>query len=371
VAAAHWQDSICRLLIANRADVNAREWIRNYTPLSLACRKSIKPEDDNDVVYNALKDPINVIRLLLENGADVCTSTEADIDMTMMTMTLDKHSVRRLRRDITPALAYLFRAYERTITCDGLLAVSELNQHVAFAINASGASADGQCRPNRSNMRSFDRGLLSRRDLRIFQLYWLYGLADATQNERENAFLHDFCGRYTGDFHYQLPVEENGRRETASPLQLALKSRFAMATFLGILSGTQTNLTEFVRKECTMPWCTHTPETLEHFFSLYPRMCAKLVPPLNQWCHQCSNSFDIEASRFWRNLVKRLESGRSVRVRQQDPSHSVCCGAERFRFGGRHDRSPIKQQQYTLRFIYPFIERESCGESSQTSALTD
>jgi hypothetical protein len=238
---------------------------------------------------------------------DVCISVEVDGDAFSLADALGYSNVPMLKkRKIIGGLSWLFRKYIQATTCDGALPIDGLHPVACQTISCS-LILDGA-----SSIWSLERSenhLFTRKDTLAFQPYWLYELALATEdNEPLHEFSHEFCRIYSGDFHYQLPLEIRGQTIETSPMELALGSFAALESFHRILLATGVDVDEFVKVECTMPWCHLTQQSLKGFLSLELESYWEY-----KWifwsCHGCCFAFTDEPLQDWDTVVESVKSG--------------------------------------------------------------
>jgi hypothetical protein len=241
---------------------------------------------------------------------DVCISVEVDGDAFSLADALGYSNVPMLKkRKIIGGLSWLFRKYIQATTCDGVLSIDGLHPMACTTIRQSGITdGDSSIWP----LERSDNHFFTRKDTLAFRPYWLYELAVATEcNEPLHDFSHEFCRIYSGDFHYRLPLEIDGRTIETSPMELALGSFAALESFHRILLATGVDVDEFAKVECTMPWCHHTQQTLNGFFSLELESYWRY-----KWifwsCHGCCFAFSDEPLQDWDTVVELVKSGTTL-----------------------------------------------------------
>jgi hypothetical protein len=314
-AAAHWQLEICQLLLAKGADVEAYNWGGIYTPvtpLGIAC--SIGYYRQFALTNIEKKHATDTLGLLLESGLDTHASVEIDHNLYYLaagiTMTTLPHSVRRA---VAQQFLWLMRKYIQATTYDGLLSYTEPHPKACEAIMASEVCftySDEFWKEQRP-----DSEFLTFMDTQVFQTFWLYMLAQATEyGDIISRLSLQFCRSFTGDSHYQQPWKVYGHTSEQSPMQLALSSFEALRTFYYILKVSGTDIVQFTELESTMPWCTYTQEALMGFFSLQYQRCTYFKAPslTSSICHDCKREFQHEVSVGWEGAIELVRSGESL-----------------------------------------------------------
>jgi hypothetical protein len=239
---------------------------------------------------------------MIESGVDVCVSVEVDISTFRLAdgLHLEEHIVSTSEKlKIIAGLLWLFRNYIQATTCDGVLPVDVLHPEACTTISQS----------------PIQDHFLTRKDTLAFQSYWLFILARATEYQiLWDAFSHEFCHTYSGDFHYRLPFETGEQTIETSPMELALGSFAALATLHHILLATGADVKEFTKVESTMPWCVFTRQTLDGFFSLDPEEYSSLQQrfPGQSHCFRCRMEFQHYDVEDWEAVVGLVKSGRSL-----------------------------------------------------------
>jgi hypothetical protein len=308
---------MCRLLIAKGADVDAREWLHSRTPLGSACfQPHMQGGRGRATTVNLSRnDFVNTLRLLIESGVDVCVSVELDNDTFWLVHAL--HFRKQAlpmpeERKVIGGLFWLFQNYIQATTCDGVLSTDVLHPS-AFATIAYSETLAALF--NIWPLEGYDNHFLTCKDTLAFQSFWLLQLAEAIDGNRIYDMLsHSFCCSYAGDFHYRLPLEIDGLTTEISPMELALGSLAALGSFHHILLATGTDVNDFTKVECTMPWCHYTHQTLDAFFSLEPEEYDTLrrrVPGKSP-CYGCLKYFQHYDVEDWEAVVGLVKSGRSL-----------------------------------------------------------
>ena len=300
---------MCQLLLANGADVHARDWDSSETPLGYACSTGRFGVTSRGSATNNLED---IVRLLLESGLDTQTSVEVDRCLDDLDFSYHILNLETLAR----TLSWLLQRYIQTITCDGMLACPRLQWKVCRAIEATGRyharfANDISCNRNGKN------GPLTLKNVQALHFFWLYLLDWATElaTFAWHWVLH-FCQTYAGDFHYRQLCDSMCRGDIEiSPMESALRSFHALGTFHHILLTSKTDIITFVRKECTMPWCNYASETLMNFFSLSLEGYTMYETLFQEglYCRNCNEYFHDEDGRFnWQKTIELVERGRSL-----------------------------------------------------------
>jgi hypothetical protein len=325
-AAAHWQLEVCQLLLAKGADVEAYNWDEDFTPvtpLGIACFMGY----NRQLAFTNIetKHAIDTLGLLSENGLDTHASVEIDHNLFFLgegiSQTKLPHSVRRA---VAQQFSWLMRKYIQATTYDGLLSYTGPRPEACKAIMASNVCFtynDGFWNEERSDCK-----VHTLIDTQTFHSFWLFLLAGATEyGESYMKVSPEFCQSFAGNFHFQKPWVVDGDTFQQSPMQLALRSFDALGTFHSILMASGTDIVRFTELECTMPWCTHTQETLMDFFSLQPQSYTHFRSLFStpSMCHDCDRKFQHEGLMNWEETVELVESGRSLAILLQFPSEEA------------------------------------------------
>ena len=319
VAARNWQFNVCQLLLANGADVEARDWeFENNpkNPLDHACWKAYEHRAIIGTPGNQLEDFTAIPRLLIDAGLDIHSFIEIERDANWLAWALCEDPTSDLSNlKASQAFVWLVQKYIRSITCDGTLRCTELHPSVCELIHKSGICYTASHQSRDDEKPNFK--LFTPNDTEIFQYLWLFLIWVPTRNyEYEGIYdiSPQFCSTYTGDFHYQQYWDLDGHSIITSPLELALRSFDALRTFHNILLACGMDVITFVEVECTMPWCTYTQETLMNLFTLQPQeyMAFRSVFAFGYHCIDCDDWFRYEGLLDWDETTELVKSGRSL-----------------------------------------------------------
>ncbi|GAB7331330.1 hypothetical protein MBLNU13_g02769t1 [Cladosporium sp. NU13] len=322
-AAAHWQFHICQLLLAKGADVEARNWVGIYvpvTPLGIACCSG----DYRQFAFTNFrpKHATDTLDLLLESGLDTHVSVEIDYNLHHLGESMTRSMVPpSIRRTFAQQFAWLMRKYIKATTCGGLLSCTELHAEACAAIKQSTICFAGSDKS--WDEERFDYGVFAYMGIQACQSFWLSLIAAATVcGEILPEISPQLCRAYAGDFHYQQSWDVHGHTGRDSPMQLALRSFAALGTFHSILTASGTDIVKFTEKESTMPWCNHSHETLISFFSLQHQEYSYFISLFStpSMCYDCGCEFQHEGFTNWEEAVELVRSGRSLASLLEYPS---------------------------------------------------
>lgn len=326
-AAGYWQLDVCRLLIAKGADVEARNWGGMFvpaTPLGFACRTFSSGCDQCVLPNFRPKHATDTLSLLLESGLDIQASVEIDDVLIGVGDSISGERIPHLiKRAVAQQLSWLVWKYKQDTTCDGLLSFTNLHPAVHEGIRQSNIYStfvDGFWDEERSDCK-----LLTYMDAEAFQSFWIYQMAPSEMN---GVMLSDisseFFQGYTGNFHYQQSWKIGDHAGWDSPMQLALRSFAALGTLRHILMASGTDVADFARTECTMPWCTQTQETLTNFLSLEPQRYTVYESFFSKrkMCPCCLEIFQHEGVMDWEEACQLVNSGRSLASLLEYPSQA-------------------------------------------------
>lgn len=254
------------------------------------------------------------------------------------------------------------------ITCDGILPSEHLHEEAYAAILHSGIYLDSDDTLDPKEREQYKCGLLTRKDTRAFQYFWLRQLTDRIDYPLLPGFSPEFCRTYVGGFHYRLQLDLGGQVMEVSPLELALESFAVFRAFNNMLLATGTDVKEFTKVECTMPWCTWTQQTLENLFSVDPGRCLRLTPLFSRrrFCHACSQDFQHEGVMDWQGIVELVRSGRSLDSLLEFSSDEE---EDRLRLEGAYCESCLKQKSGTRAIFHS--DAGSASEDSEFDTEED
>lgn len=324
-AAAHWQFDICQLLLAKGADVEARDWVGIFKPVTpFGIAYSIGNYQQLAFANCRLKHATDTLRLLLETGLDIQASVEIDHALISLGDSISyfraPHSIKRA---VAQQFSWLTREYILAITCDGMLSLTDFHPEFHGGIQQSNIyskSQDELWDEERSNCE-----LLTHMDTQAFQSFWLYTIATASAyGDLYTEVSPQFCQSFAGNFHYQQSWAAGGHTGRDSPMQLALKSFTALRIFHLILMASETDIANFAKLECKMPWCVYTQETLINFFSLQPWRYTKIGGLFSTFavCQCCGDKFQHEGLMDWEETIQLVNSGRSLASLLDYPSEA-------------------------------------------------
>jgi hypothetical protein len=152
-------------------------------------------------------------------------------------------------------------------------------------------------------------------NIQAFQSFWLYMIAAATRyGDLHSEVSSQFCQSFAGNFHYQQSWTVAEHTGSDSPMQLALKSFAALRIFHLILMASETDISNFAKVECTMPWCDYTQETLMNFFSLQPWEYTEFSGLFSTAaiCQPCGEKFQHKGLMNWEGTIQLVNSDKSL-----------------------------------------------------------